>query len=210
MIELKNISKKFKDNYVLKDINLIFQEGNIYGIYGRNGSGKTVLLKIISGLYVPTTGEVFFDNINYNRKNEFPPNLRIMIDGPSFYPDLTGFENLKLLSEIQKKIKDEDIINSLKEVNLLKEKDKKYSKYSLGMKQKLGFAQAIMENPKIIILDEPFNGIEQQTVDKLINYLIEEAKRGKIIIISTHIKSDLDKLTKNIINIDSGEIINDK
>lgn len=205
-IEVKNVSKKFKTD-VLKNINIEFKEGNIYGLNGRNGSGKSVLLKIICGLYKPTTGEVLFDNKNYNENNMYVPNLRAMIESPNFFPDLTGLENLKLLAEIQNKIGVKEIEDSLKLVNLYEEKDKKYSEYSLGMKQKLAIAQVIMENPKIMIFDEPMNGIEEHTVEKILKYL-KEIKKDKIIILSSHIKDDL-KIADKIYHFDEGKIKNE-
>ena len=159
-IELKNVSKKYKDVTVLSDINVVFESGKIYGFIGRNGSGKSVLLKMICSFYTPTTGEILFDGENIIKEKKFPPSTRALIEKPNFIPDLTGYENLELLASIQNKIGKEEILKSLDDVNLIAEKDKKYSKYSLGMKQKLGIAQVIMEDPKIMILDEPFNGIE--------------------------------------------------
>ena len=173
-IEVKNVSKQFKKNIILNDINMILQDGNIYGFNGRNGTGKTVLLKMICGIYSPTTGEILFDGINYNKVNKFVPNTRAFIEKPCFFPDLTGMENLQLLAKIQNNIGDSEILKALDEVNLIEEKDKKFSKYSLGMKQKLGIAQVIMENPHLIILDEPFNGIEETSVKKISQYLINE------------------------------------
>lgn len=205
-IKVQNISKKFKNNYVLQDVNMTFKDGNIYGLSGRNGSGKSVLLKIICGLYSPTEGKVLFDGKNYNSSSMFVPGLRALIEKPNFFPDLTGLENLRLLAKIQNKIDDEEIIQALKVVNLITEKDKKYSEYSLGMKQKLGIAQVIMENPKIMILDEPFNGIEEETVFKISNYLKEEKKKGKIIILSTHIKEDLQKISDKIYYFNNGKV----
>ncbi len=205
-IEVKNVSKKFKGIEVLSNSDLTFESGNIYGLYGRNGAGKSVFLKLVCGFYIPSTGEVLFDGVDYNKKMMYPPNLRALIEKPNFFPDLSGFENLKMLARIQNKITDEDILKAFEIVNLLSEKDKKYSKYSLGMKQKLGIAQVIMENPDIIILDEPFNGIEHDTVKKLINYLLEEKKKGKLIILSTHIEEDLKKLADKIYYFDSGKI----
>lgn len=205
-IELKNVSKGFKNINILKDVNLSFESGNIYGLYGRNGSGKSILLKLICGLYIPDHGEILYDSVNLNEINAFPPNLRALIERPSFYPDLTGYQNLKMLADIQKKIGEKEILNALEVVNLLDEKDKKYSKYSLGMKQKLGIAQVIMEDPEIMLLDEPFNGIEQKTVDKLIDFLLEEKKRRKLIIICTHIKEDLERLTTNTLIVDDGTV----
>lgn len=205
-IELKNVSKKFKNNIVINNVSVTFESGNIYGFYGRNGSGKSVLQKIISGLYLPTSGEVLLDGININEKELYPSNMRILIEKPAFFSDLSGLDNLKLLADINKIIDEEKIIEVLELVNLKDEMHKKYSKYSLGMKQKLGIAQAIMENPDILILDEPFNGIEQATVDKLIEYLLKKREEGKLIIISTHIKEDLTKLSNYIYVFDNGSI----
>lgn len=204
-IKIKNVCKSFKNIEVLKNINIELESGKIYGLYGRNGAGKSVLLKIICGFYVPTSGEIIYNGENLNSKNDFPKDLRALIETPSFFPDLTGFENLKMLAKIQNKISDNEINKALEIVNLLAEKNKKYSKYSLGMKQKLGIAQAIMENPKILILDEPFNGVEQKTVEKLINYL-KSIKKDRLIIISTHIKEDLNKLSDVIYIMDDGKI----
>lgn len=208
-IELKNLSKNFDKNKVIDNINITFTEGNIYGLYGRNGSGKSVIMKLICGFLIPTEGQILFDGIDFNANDEYPNSLRAVIERPSFFPNLTGYENLKLLAEIQNKISDKEIIESLKIVNLINEKDKKFSKYSLGMKQKLAIAQAIMEDPKVIILDEPFNGIEEKTVSKLIKYLKEEKQKGKIIIFSTHIKEDLDNLADKIYKIENGSIYED-
>lgn len=205
-IEFKNVTKKFKDITILKDINLTFESGNIYGLFGRNGSGKSVFLKLLCGFYTPSEGEILYNGENLNKKLEFPPNTRALIEKPNFFPDLTGFENLKFLAEIQNKITDKEINDILEFLGLEKEKNKRYSKYSLGMKQKLGIAQVLMENPDVIVLDEPFNGVENVTVLKIIDYLKEEAKKGKLIFISTHIMEDLEKLTDKIYYFDNGAI----
>ena len=205
-IELKNVTKVFDNVEIIKDVCVIFESGKIYGLHGRNGSGKSVLMKLICGLYEPTKGEILYNDENLNLKGLYPDSLRASIEKPSFYPDLTGFENLKELAKIQNKITDEDILKSLEIVNLTTEKDKKYSKYSLGMKQKLAIAQAIMEHPNILILDEPFNGIEDSSIVKIINYLKEEAASGKLIIFSTHIKEDLNSLATVIYHLDNGTL----
>ena len=205
-IELKNVSKSFKKIKVIDDVSMTFESGNIYGFYGRNGSGNSVLQKIISGLYVPTTGSVLIDGVDINAIGTYPSNMRILIEKPAFFPDISGLENLKLLADINKTIDEKKILEILELVNLTEEKNKKYSKYSLGMKQKLGVAQAIMEDPDILILDEPFNGIEQATVDKLTEYLLEKKKEGKLIIVSTHIKEDLTKLSDKIFVFDNGKV----
>lgn len=205
-IEVKNLEKKFKNNTILSDVNLEFTSGHIYGLAGRNGSGKSVFLKILCGLYKPTLGIVLFNGKNYHLDNMFVPNLRALIEKPSFFPDLTGYENLELLAKIQNKISSNEILSSLKRVNLIEEKDKLYKEYSLGMKQKLGIAQVIMENPDILILDEPFNGIEEETVKKISNYLLELKHLGKLIIISSHIKEDLNYLCDEIYYFDNGKV----
>ncbi len=206
-IELRNITKKFDKVEVIKNTNIVFEEGHIYGLYGRNGSGKSVLMKLICGFYIPTTGKILYNDKNINMEKEYPENLRAVIEKPTFFPDLTGYENLKLLAKIQNKITDKEILETLDLVNLTNEKDKKYSKYSLGMKQKLAIAQALMENPKILILDEPFNGIEDASVEKISNYL--KSQKDKLIIFSTHIKEDLNNLADIIYRIDEGTIKND-
>mgnify|MGYP002537277536 CR=1 FL=1 len=205
-IELKNVSKSFKKIKVIDDVSMTFESGHIYGFYGRNGSGKSVLQKIISGLYVPTTGSVLIDGVDINKTGTYPSNMRILIEKPAFFPDISGLENLKLLADINKTIDEKKILETLELVNLTEEMNKKYSKYSLGMKQKLGVAQAIMEDPDILILDEPFNGIEQATVDKLTEYLLKKKKEGKLIIVSTHIKEDLTKLSDKIYVFDNGKV----
>ena len=205
-IIVKELSKKFKKVTVLENINMKFESGKIYGIVGRNGSGKSVFLKILCSFYKPTTGEILFDNINYNSNNNFPPSVRALIENPTFFPDLTGFENLKLLSSIQNKIGDEEIIKTLDQVNLLSEKDKKYSEYSLGMKQKLGIAQVLMENPDVMIFDELFNGIEEKTVEKIRNILLELKNQNKIIIVTSHIKEDIGVLSDEVYKFDCGRV----
>lgn len=205
-IIVKDLSKKFKKVTILENINMKFESGKIYGIVGRNGSGKSVFLKILCSFYKPTTGEILFDNINYNSNNNFPPSVRALIENPTFFPDLTGFENLKLLSSIQNKIGDEEIKKTLDQVNLLSEKDKKYSEYSLGMKQKLGIAQVLMENPDVMIFDELFNGIEEKTVEKIRNILLELKNQNKIIIVTSHIKEDIDILSDEVYKFDCGRV----
>ena len=209
-IEIKNVTKKFKKNIVLENINLTLESGNIYGLVGRNGSGKSVLLKMICAFYEPTEGEILFDGVNVIKNHEFPKDTRALIENPSFLGDLTGYENLKLLANIQKKIGDKEIDEALDIVNLKEEKNKKFSEYSLGMKQKLGLAQVFMENPQIMILDEPFNGVENKTAEKLRQYLLEEKKKNKLIIVATHIKEDITELADYVYEFDAGSIVETK
>ena len=204
-IEVKDLTKKFQNQVVLGHISMTMESGHIYGLIGRNGSGKSVFLKILCGFYMPTAGEILFDGKNYTKKNRFYPALGALIEKPMFLPNLTGFENLELLASIKNKITKEDILDALKKVNLLDEKDKKYKKYSLGMKQKLGIAQAFMENPDVIILDEPFNGAEEETAIALRNMLKELKKQGKLIILATHMKEDVMDLSDVIYEVQNGK-----
>ena len=194
-IKVNDLSKKFKNNIIFEDVNLEFESGKIYGIVGLNGSGKSVFLKILTGLYYPTSGEVLFDGVNYNKNSMFPKSLRALIEKPSFFPDLSAFDNLKLLANIQNKISDEEIKNILDLVNL-ENNSKKYYQFSLGMKQKLAIASVLMEDVDVIILDEPFNAIEEKTVNKIKDYLLS-IKQDKIIILASHHKEDLNDLKVN-------------
>lgn len=205
---LKDICKEFDHNLILKNINMELESGNIYGFIGRNGTGKSVLLKILCGFYKSTSGNILLDDVDITNSDDFLPDTRVLIENPNFLPEQTGFENLKILSLIQNKISDDIINKSLDDVNLSEEdRKKKYHKYSLGMKQKLGIAQVIMESPNIMIFDEPFNGIEEETVDKLKKLFLEFKKEGKIIIISSHIKEDIESLADVVYKFDNGTVI---
>ena len=205
-IEISNLTKKFKNVTVVNNVNVKFESGKIYGIVGRNGSGKSVFLKMLCSFYIPTFGTILQDGVDYIKANSFPKNTRALIDGPDFIPNLTGFENLKLLASIQNKISDKEILDSLKKVCLSEEKDKKYNEYSLGMKQKLGIAQVIMEDPELIILDEAFNGIDESSVIELKKLFKEMKKQNKLIIITSHIKEDINELADEIYMFDDGNL----
>lgn len=205
-IEVKKLSKKFNEVLVLDNINVKFESGKIYGLIGRNGSGKSVFLKILCGFYTPTSGNILYDDIDIVSNNLFAKNTRALIEHPSFLPDLTGLENLELLASIQKKIDRNDILNTLQRLNLSTEKDKKYSKYSLGTKQKLGIAQVLMEDPEVMIFDEPMNGVESETAIKIREIIKEEKKKGKLIIIASHIKEDIIGIADVIYEFDAGKL----
>lgn|SRR5574344_495542 len=206
-IEVKNVSKSFKKVDVLKNISVNFESGKIVGLIGRNGSGKTVFLKIVCGFYAPTSGSVIVDGVDIVKECSFPKNTRALIEKPGFLPELSGYENLKMLAEIQNKIGDKEINETVKLVNLEKDINKKYETYSLGTKQKLGIAQVIMEDPDIMIFDEPFNGIENKTAELLRKLLKDLKKRGKLIIIASHIKEDINGLADEVYEFDDGELI---
>ncbi len=205
-IKLEHLTKKINSIEIIKNLNITFDSGKIYGIVGRNGSGKSILLKLICSFYEPSEGKILYDDLDINENNIFPPNTRALIEKPNFLPDLTGKENLLLLASIQNSISDKEIDDVLKKVDLYDEGNKKYYKYSLGMKQKLGIAQVIMENPKVLILDEPFNGLDDKSAKKIRNLLLEEKKKGKLIIIATHIKEDIDTLCDEVYRMDDGSL----
>lgn len=205
-ISVKNVCKKFKDNVVLNNVSYEFESGKIYGLVGKNGSGKTVFLKLLTGLYTPDSGKILVDGEDFNENKSYPKSMRALIENPSFISDLSGYDNLKLLASIQNKIGKKEIDEALKEVNLYDEKDKLFHKYSLGMKQKLGIAQVIMEDVDILIFDEPFSAIEDETVEKLRDLLKKLKKEGKLIIISTHLKEDIDKLADVVLKFNNGKV----
>ena len=206
IIEIKEISKSFRGVKVLKNVSMTLESGHIYGFIGHNGSGKTVLLKLICAFFEPTTGEILFNGTNIIKNNEYPPSTRALIERPTFISELSGKENLELLAKIQKKIGEKEIENGLEKVGLEKEKDKLYYKYSLGMKQKLGIAQVLMENPQILILDEPFNGLDDESAKNIRQILLEEKKKGKLIILATHLKEDIELLCDELYKFDDGVV----
>lgn len=200
IITIKGLSKSFKNKQVLNNIDLTIDENKIIGIIGRNGSGKTVLLKIISGLYFKDTG-----NIEYNEKYTINNDYGILIDS-GFLDNDTGYENLKNLALLRNKITDNDIIDVIKWVGLDPYDKTKYKNYSTGMKQKLKIAQAVMEKPKVLILDEPFNGLDQKSVDYFRNEIIKFKKEGSTIIITSHYKEDIEKLCDIVYEMNEGKI----
>ncbi len=206
IIEIDNISKEFSGDIVLHPVSISFEKGKIYGIIGRNGSGKTVLLKIISGFLRPTTGTVTINGISLGKKNEFPKNTGILIEKPGFLPYKNGFQNLKYLSQIQKLINDQEIYKVLEQTGLTSAVKKLVGKYSMGMKQRLGIAQAIMENPEILILDEPMNGLDDQGASQMRKLFLQLRNEGKTILLASHMQEDIHELCDKVYRIDAGII----
>lgn len=206
IIEIDNISKEFSGDIVLHSVSISFEKGKIYGIIGRNGSGKTVLLKIISGFLRPTTGTVTINGISLGKKNEFPKNTGILIEKPGFLPYKSGFQNLKYLSQIQKLINDQEIYKVLEQTGLTSAAKKLVGKYSMGMKQRLGIAQAIMENPEILILDEPMNGLDDQGASQMRKLFLQLRNEGKTILLASHMQEDIHELCDKVYRIDAGII----
>lgn len=204
MLKLENISKKFKNNLVLNNINYNFTEGKIYLIKGRNGAGKTVLLKTICNLTYPNHGTVEYviDNNNYCQ-----PDYGIIIESPIFWKDKTGYDTLCFLASIRNKIGKEEINTVLKLVGLEKVKDTTIKKYSLGMHQRLAIAQAIMEDPAILLFDEPTNSLDDEGIEMFKKIILEEKRKGKIIIIVSHIIEELNGICDTKLILKNGELI---
>ena len=200
-------NKKIQGHNVLTDINLTLNSGHIYSFVGRNGSGKTMLLRAISGLILPTDGEVYVDDQKLGKDLSFPNDTGIFIDEPRYLSYLTGFENLQMLAEIRKKISDEQIKEWMEKL-LLPINKLKFRKYSAGMKQKVGIIQALMEEPKLLILDEPFNTLDEESVIILKDILIKFKQQGALIIITSHNKEDHEQLSDQIFEIKNGILIN--
>lgn len=203
-IQIKNLSKEIKGKYVLNNINLSFEQGKIYGLYGRNGSGKTMLLRALAGLLIPTGGEIDMDGKILHKDMDFPENVGIIIENTSLLPQFDGFTNLKQLGKIRNVATDEDIDNALDTVGL-KGETKKVKAYSLGMRQRLSIAQAIFEKPELLLLDEPTNALDENYIDKVREILLREKDRGAIVIIASHNKDDLRILADEIISMSDGK-----
>ena len=172
IIDMKNINLKIGKNDILKNINVEFEKGKIHGIIGRNGSGKTMLMKCICGFVKPTDGTVFVADKQIGKDCDFPDSVGIIIETPGFIPYYSGYRNLKLLADLNKKIDKEKIRNTMQMVGLVPDLKRHVKKYSLGMRQRLGLAQAIMENPDLLILDEPMNGLDKDGVSDMRKYLL--------------------------------------
>ena len=206
-IKVVDYHKKIQGHDVLTNINLTLNTGHIYSFVGRNGSGKTMLLRAISGLILPTTGEVYVDNDRLGKEISFPNDTGIFIDEPRYLGYLTGFENLQMLAAIRKKISDEEIKEWMDKL-LLPVNKLKFRKYSAGMKQKVGIIQALMEEPKLLILDEPFNTLDEESVLILKEILIKLKQQGTLIIITSHNKEDHEQLSDQIFEIKNGMLTN--
>jgi ABC-2 type transport system ATP-binding protein len=198
MIEVKHVSLDYKSNKILEDVNLAVNKGEICGLVGRNGSGKTVLMKCICGFIPIKSGEIVVDDKVVGRDMDFPESMGIIIEYPVFAENKTGFQNLLLLASIKKIASKETIITYMKRFKLDPQSKTKVKKYSLGMKQKLAIIQAIMEDPEILILDEPFNSLDEESVELVREILMEEKEKGKIIIISSHNKDDIEILCDKV------------
>ena len=201
-IQTFGISREFNGITVLNDINLALESGKIYGLIGRNGSGKTVLMKIICGFLMPSKGYVLINGRKLGKDIDFPENTGIIIEAPTFLAHLNAYQNLKNLADIRGIIGPDEIRQSISAVGLDPNSNKKVGKFSLGMRQKLGIAQAIMENPDILILDEPFNGLDKDSVKEMRSLLLSLRDAGKLILLASHNPLDISLLCDSAFEIE--------
>lgn len=205
-VELKNISKQIQSNIILNNINLCMQERKVYGIQGKNGSGKTMLMKVICGLVFPTEGEVMIDGKKL-MKHEFPQDIGALIENPAFIEGYSGLDNLKILASIKKKISEKEICQWMLSFGLNPNDRKKVKKYSLGMKQKIGIISAMMEQPKLLILDEPMNALDEGSVEVLKEKIEEAREGGALVLISSHNGDELEKIADELIVMKNGKVV---
>ncbi|GFR34916.1 ABC transporter ATP-binding protein [Thermobrachium celere] len=205
MINLVNITKSFNGNKIIDDISIKMSKGKVYGFVGRNGSGKTVLLKMITGFIRPDSGYIEINNQRLGKDIDFPANCGVLIENPGFISNKTGYENLKLLADINKTIDYDKIKNMMIDYELDPNDKKKVKQYSLGMKQKLGLIQAFMEEPEIIILDEPMNALDDTYVNKVRDY-IKSIKHERLIIITSHNQEDIEILCDEVFCLKNGKL----
>lgn len=204
MVEIKNYCKSIKSRPILNNVSYNFEYGKIYGIYGHNGSGKTMILRAIAGLLVPDSGSVVIDGKVLHKDMSFPPSIGIVIENMNLLPQYNAFDNLKILGKIKKTATDEDIKTALERVGL--KSDLKVKKFSLGMKQRLNIAQAVFEKQKIILLDEPTNALDNDGVQLIYKLLKEEKERGALVVITTHHKEDLEEICDVVLKMTEGEL----
>lgn len=204
MVEIKNYCKSIKSRPILNNVSYNFEYGKIYGIYGHNGSGKTMLLRAIAGLLVPDSGSVVIDGKVLHKDMSFPPSIGIVIENMNLLPQYNAFDNLKILGKIKKTATDENIKTALERVGL--KSDLKVKKFSLGMKQRLNIAQAVFEKQKIILLDEPTNALDNDGVQLIYKLLKEEKERGALVVITTHHKEDLKEICDVVLEMTEGEL----
>ncbi|HVJ50004.1 ATP-binding cassette domain-containing protein [Desulfitobacterium sp.] len=204
VLVIKEVTKKFKNATALDKVSVSFEAGKIHGIIGRNGSGKTVLFKCICGFMPLTSGQIIMDGKQIGREIDVPHDVGIIIEAPGFLPNYSGYKNLKLLSLIRKKIDDTRIKDTLMRVGLDPESKKWVGKYSLGMRQRLGIAQAIMEDPSLLILDEPMNGLDKHGVEDVRQLLLKLKEEGKTILIASHSSEDIARLCDTVCEMDAG------
>ena len=203
-IIIENLRKSFGEEEILHGICREFETGKIHGIVGNNGSGKTVMMKCICGFLRPDEGHVFVNGLEVGKDIDFPEDMGIIIETPGFLPGVTGMKNLKLLASLRGIADDRRIRQTIERVGLDSKLRKPVSKYSLGMRQRLGIAQAIMEDPSLLRLDEPFNGLDKHGVAKIRSLIKELRAEGKTILLASHNQADIDELCDTVCEMDAG------
>lgn len=203
-IIIENLSKTIKNNKILDNVNLTFESGHVYGLVGRNGSGKTMLLRAICGLIFPDSGKVIIDGKQLHKDISFPESCGIIIENTDLLPNFSAFDNLKMLSEIKNTVNDNMIKSAIKSVGLDPDSKKKVKTFSLGMKQRLSIAQALFEDPDILLLDEPTNALDEDGINDVRRILLEQKKKNKLIIIASHNKEDISLLSDTVISVSNG------
>ena len=204
IIEILDVEKSFGDEQVLKHVSHDFEKGKIHGIVGNNGSGKTVLMKCICGFLRPDSGRILVNHEEVGKKRDFPDDLGIIIETPGFLPHLSGFQNLKILASLRKIANDHTIRDTIRLVGLDPDMKKPVGKYSLGMRQRLGLAQALMEDPGLLILDEPLNGLDKNGVLHIRSLIKDLRTQGKTVILASHNQMDIDELCDTVCEMDGG------
>lgn len=207
IIDIRDVSLTIRKTQILDRVTHSFSEGGIHGLVGRNGSGKTMLMKCICGFVRVSKGEVRVRDRIVGKDLDFPEDMGIIIETPGFIPYYSGYKNLRILSAIKKKINDDEIKEIMFQVGLDPKLKRPVRKYSLGMRQRLGLAQAIMEDPSILILDEPFNGLDREGVEDMRRYLLDLKEKGKTILVSSHSDEDVRVLCDDVVEMDKGRII---
>ena len=205
-IQIVNYTKEIKGRIVLDSVSLTFHPGRIYGLKGVNGSGKTMLLRAVCGLIYPTHGYVEIDGERLGKDISFPRSISALIESPAFLDNFTGYKNLEMIASLKEVATKEDIENALIEVGLDPHDTRTYRKYSLGMKQKLGLACCFMENPDIILLDEPFNALDEESVEKVKKIILKHKERGALIVLACHDGESLSSLSDEIIPVVEGRV----
>ena len=208
-LTVENLSKKIKDKTILNNINLELESGNVYGFVGRNGCGKTMLFRAVSGLINIDSGKVTLDGKELHVDMQILPDMGIILENAGLYTEFTGKKNLEILSKIRNKISSEDIDDAIRRVGLDPDDKRTVRKYSLGMKQRIALAQAIMEHPSIIILDEPTNALDEDGVKKIRQIIMEEKERGSMILLASHNREDIEQLADKVFYMVDGEIKED-
>lgn len=206
MIKVENVNVAFGKKQILKDINVSFEKGKIHGLIGRNGSGKTMLMKCICGFIKPSTGEIYVDGKMIGKDVDFVPDAGIIIETPGFVPFYSGYQNLQILAGLNREIGRKEIEYAMQIVGLDPHSRQHVKKYSLGMRQRLGIAQAIMEKPGLLILDEPFNGLDKEGVEQMRKFFLEQKEQGVTILLTSHAPQDIEILCDTVTEMEKGQI----